>query len=636
WNNVIKPVFTFFGDAAGWLKDRWEGIGKFFSNLWNGVKKTFRNTVNWIIDKLNWLIDKANWLPGVDIDLIPKMGEGGGKGKGKKRKGMSTGGVLPGYAPGVDTIPAMLSPGEAVLVPEAVRMLGKDTILALNAIASRGRAGGRSNPRAARRGGFAMGGIAKKQPLAAAAKPAAPAKPGGGNQGGGGNFTVDQIILALQRLGQVAQTVITAITGLRNQLTALTGHVRWNWAAIANATTTTVTRIRTTTAAGFLAMRNAVVANLIALANSSRVQWFTIRQVAFVAWNAIRAHAVAQLAMLHNAARTHLNGIRAYSQWAMNAMRAHTAWAMNALRAHTAASMNAVRTHTAWSWNTVRSHLAATLRSVLSTLTSTWNRALNITRRTWAAIRNTIRIAWGQIQRDTFNTTQRMRVTQQNYQGFMSRSWASITNTIRNNVRQQQNHLRTLRTAMHHARVGMRQTADWAHQQFGRIKRASADPIRWTINNPFNEGLIRAWNRLNKDFNFGKRINKIVPHFAKGGPVPGKGNKDTQPAMLMPGEYVLSRKAIANMGGVGAVDRMHQSAREGSPAYNLGRKPSDAARKHRLMQRVPADDVGHFAFGGVQPHVARAGHEINRKFGPFPGGIGGVGSRPNASDHPKG
>src|SRR5690606_40987824 len=119
-----------------------------------------------------------------------------------------------------------------------------------------------------------------------------------------------------------------------------------------------------------------------------------------------------------------------------------------------------------WSSDVCSSDL---LRSVLSTLTSTWNRALNIPRRTWAAIRNTIRIAWGQIQRDTFNTTQRMRVTQQNYQGFMSRSWASITNTIRNNVRQQQNHLMTLRTAMHHARVGIRQTADWAHQQFRRI-----------------------------------------------------------------------------------------------------------------------------------------------------------------------
>src|SRR5690606_40549331 len=151
---------------------------------------------------------------------------------------------------------------------------------------------------------------------------------------------------------------------------------------------------------GFFAMRNAVVANLIALANSSRVQWFVIRQIAFNAWNGIRAHAAAQLTWMLNTARARLNGIRAYSQWAMNALRAHTAWA----------------------WNATRAHLAATLGAIVRNLTANWNHARAVTQRTWANIRNTIRVAWGQIQRDTFNTTQRMRVTQQNYQGFMSRS----------------------------------------------------------------------------------------------------------------------------------------------------------------------------------------------------------------------
>jgi SLT domain-containing protein/phage-related protein len=43
------------------------------------------------------------------------------------------GGVLPGYAPGVDSILARVSPGEAVLVPELVRAIGPANILALNA-----------------------------------------------------------------------------------------------------------------------------------------------------------------------------------------------------------------------------------------------------------------------------------------------------------------------------------------------------------------------------------------------------------------------------------------------------------------------------------------------------------------------
>src|SRR5690606_28726782 len=283
---------------------------------------------------------------------------------------LARGGVLPGYAPGVDTVPAMLSPGEAVLVPEAVRMLGKDTILALNSIASRGRAGGSSSPRGARRGGFALGGIVRKdmQPAAISAartpaqKPAA--KPSGGKQGKGakaepgseGSFTLDQVIAALRTLGTVAQAAIAAMTNLRNQLVMMAGQVRTQWAAISAITVTTVNRIRTAASVGFMTLRNTVVRHLVALANASRVQWFIIRQIAFNAWNGIRAHATAQLTMLLNAARFRLNGIRAYAAWAMNTMRAHTAWAMNAMRAHMAWAMNAMRAHTAWAMNAMRTH----------------------------------------------------------------------------------------------------------------------------------------------------------------------------------------------------------------------------------------------------------------------------------------
>lgn len=37
---------------------------------------------------------------------------------------MAKGGTVPGYAPGKDTVPAKLSPGEGVLTPDAVRMMG--------------------------------------------------------------------------------------------------------------------------------------------------------------------------------------------------------------------------------------------------------------------------------------------------------------------------------------------------------------------------------------------------------------------------------------------------------------------------------------------------------------------------------
>jgi hypothetical protein len=51
----------------------------------------------------------------------------------------SSGYVLSGYEPGHDSIPAVLSKGEAVLVPELVRQLGARRILAANREASGGR-----------------------------------------------------------------------------------------------------------------------------------------------------------------------------------------------------------------------------------------------------------------------------------------------------------------------------------------------------------------------------------------------------------------------------------------------------------------------------------------------------------------
>jgi hypothetical protein len=55
------------------------------------------------------------------------------------RASRSIGMVVPGYAPGRDTVPALISKGESVLVPELTRLLGARRILAANSEASGGR-----------------------------------------------------------------------------------------------------------------------------------------------------------------------------------------------------------------------------------------------------------------------------------------------------------------------------------------------------------------------------------------------------------------------------------------------------------------------------------------------------------------
>lgn len=88
--------------------------------------------------------------------------------------------VVPGYAPGRDTVPAVLSRGEAVLVPELVRALGARRILAANAEASGGRAAAVAGSLASMMDGTIRGATA--QPTVSAAVASAVGTVRGGGQ----------------------------------------------------------------------------------------------------------------------------------------------------------------------------------------------------------------------------------------------------------------------------------------------------------------------------------------------------------------------------------------------------------------------------------------------------------------------
>ncbi|MER6912234.1 transglycosylase SLT domain-containing protein [Streptomyces sp. NPDC000594] len=101
-------------------------------------------------DKLNSRLD--------DISRQTGPGSGGGKGGSSKPKkhargGLMGPGVLPGYKPWVDEIPAILSPGESVLRPEVTAALGADTINSWNGMAIKGQLN---------RKRFARGGIVER------------------------------------------------------------------------------------------------------------------------------------------------------------------------------------------------------------------------------------------------------------------------------------------------------------------------------------------------------------------------------------------------------------------------------------------------------------------------------------------
>ncbi|ALY09672.1 tape measure protein [Arthrobacter phage Martha] len=115
------------GEAIKWVGGLFEGIGKIIGDVAKNVGDFFSNPLGGLQDMLG----------------IPKENSGGGVYAGGGVVGYAGGGtVLGGYAPGRDTIPAVLSKGESVLVPELTRALGPQNIMAANRIASGGRPAG--------------------------------------------------------------------------------------------------------------------------------------------------------------------------------------------------------------------------------------------------------------------------------------------------------------------------------------------------------------------------------------------------------------------------------------------------------------------------------------------------------------
>lgn len=150
WDNVIKPVIGFivdqiklFGATMSWLYD------KAIKPIMDGIKTVFKNTAEWIRDQwdkikgyvktpIKFIVETVyngaivpvwNGIAGVfglgklnKVDAAATAGFAGGGVMGYAGGGTHNGyGIVPGYAPGVDSVPANLAPGTGVLVPEAVR-----------------------------------------------------------------------------------------------------------------------------------------------------------------------------------------------------------------------------------------------------------------------------------------------------------------------------------------------------------------------------------------------------------------------------------------------------------------------------------------------------------------------------------
>ncbi|HEX5345961.1 MAG TPA: transglycosylase SLT domain-containing protein, partial [Pseudonocardiaceae bacterium] len=141
--NLHDSVLDLAGKAGQGVIDAFNRMKDLAGQAWAALRDLANAPVRWVIDVVYNHGILPLWNKVVDI-----FG-------GARPTPLAGGGVLPGYAPGRDTVPAMLSPGEGVLTPEAVKMVGADNVIALNRKAS-GRLPGSTPSGVA---AFAAGGI---------------------------------------------------------------------------------------------------------------------------------------------------------------------------------------------------------------------------------------------------------------------------------------------------------------------------------------------------------------------------------------------------------------------------------------------------------------------------------------------
>ncbi len=117
WKQIWGDIKTAAADVWRWLEDGAKAVVSGVSSAWSRLESVFKAPVNFLIKTVY-----DGGIARLWNDVVGAVGLGSLKLP--VISGLAGGGVLPGYAPGRDTVPAMLSPGEAVLTPGATRAIG--------------------------------------------------------------------------------------------------------------------------------------------------------------------------------------------------------------------------------------------------------------------------------------------------------------------------------------------------------------------------------------------------------------------------------------------------------------------------------------------------------------------------------
>lgn len=220
-------------------------------------------------------------------------------------------------------------------------------------------------------------------------------------------------------------------------------------------------------------------------------------------------------------------------------------------------TMVQLATTTGVQWNLIRQRILATDNAVWARqvalqgqLSASWaaihamfSAQANAINARQLTLQAQLSLSWANIRARITAEDNAIWLRQSLLQAQMRNSWNAINANVHGSVNGQLAAFNGLKAGMAGVRNAATQTQQWVSTQFARMREGAAGPARWIINQPIDNGLIKAWNSINSQFSLGHPVHAVPVKFATGGEVsgPGTGTSDSIPAMLSDGEFVVRR-----------------------------------------------------------------------------------------------
>ncbi|MER5715712.1 hypothetical protein [Streptomyces sp. NPDC002132] len=228
--------------------------------------------------------------------------------------------------------------------------------------------------------------------------------------------------------------------------------------------------------------------------------------------------------------------------------------------------------------------------SLKNWIVSTWNGIWNSARAKWDSF-------WSGLRAATSGAWASFKSSMSGLRSSISSTWNGMWDSAHSKV---SSILATINGKISAFRSGMTNAFNLLKNGMGTVwdgvRSKIATPVRWVVSNVYNSGIRKMWNTIAGKINSKLSLPAITLGFNKGGVVPGTGNSDTVPAMLTPGERILSNEQVTRLGGHRAIDAM---LGQDKPT-RTGGNPSPQQERQRYQ-----GPTQHFDQGGIVGKVTK-------------------------------